>query len=572
MATLNIGVAVTLAGGTTDMASEPLPDQTQPAAPDSHTRDSDARRRMEETRDSIVELLTDNVLSGDVDMTDEEWEASNAEWIDRFTNEVKAVVAEESSAALQEARADAMKGMQYGNARTLERNEARAALLEARDQVSRSESYTAVYQHTTGVWKERAESAESALREATARAETLEGAIIGWETAAREATAEVERLRGTHREVLRHIHEEPFEPAYLDKLLAPAASRPVPASTCAVEIISPLGGNHVSVRTCGNPLPCPDHSPAAPPAQEEGLPMPDNDQPAPHTSTTGGYPMHAADCAIVRGTNTCDCGAWGKPIPPAPSPSTVDEARTLPTVAEESLWLAIQEYRKVPHRAEVEWWGVVQNRIDALVSSVRREEQQAASAMDRELAALSTDKQTLMTAVTHWRERAEQAEARAQGLREALAEVSLLAYASVSGSPLSPHHRAFGNIVQVVDAALAAAPGDVPAGSLDALFTEIAEWTMATFPSQTPASAVKHAKKEIDHELLNDPANGEEQADVVMLMIAAAASSGNDLKAELRRKLAINRQREWGEPDADGVVEHKRPAPAPRAHEENTRD
>ena len=74
------------------------------AAPDTHSVPSDARRRMEETRDSIVELLTDNVMSGDADMSDEEWEASNAEWIDRFIDEVKAVVAAEPAAALQEAR------------------------------------------------------------------------------------------------------------------------------------------------------------------------------------------------------------------------------------------------------------------------------------------------------------------------------------------------------------------------------------------------------------------------------------------------------------------------------------
>ena len=53
-------------------------------------------------------------------------------------------------------------------------------------------------------------------------------------------------------------------------------------------------------------------------------------------------------------------------------------------------------------------------------------------------------------------------------LREALEEVSLLAYASVSGSPLSPHHRAFGNIVQIA----AAASRSLPARSLRELAVE----------------------------------------------------------------------------------------------------
>ena len=73
-------------------------------------------------------------------------------------------------------------------------------------------------------------------------------------------------------------------------------------------------------------------------------------------------------------------------------PSTVEEAR-----------------QRVIDAAPI--WEDVDTALDALVAVVRREEQQAASAMDRELAALSSDKQTLMTAVTHWRERAEQAEA-----------------------------------------------------------------------------------------------------------------------------------------------------------------
>ena len=129
--------------------------------------------------------------------------------------------------------------------------------------------------------------------------------------------------------------------------------------------------------------------------------MPDNDQPAP-TCPDCGKSMNDPDGCIrhVGGVTAPgldgDCGRCGEdghesgdcPLTieearravAAPSPSTVDEARTLPTVAEESLWLAIQEYRKVPHRAEVEWWGVVQNRIDALVSSVRRDEQQEVAA------------------------------------------------------------------------------------------------------------------------------------------------------------------------------------------------
>ena len=73
------------------------------------------------------------------------------------------------------------------------------------------------------------------------------------------------------------------------------------------------------------------------------------------------------------------------------------------------------------------------------------------SAQDRELSALSTDKQTLMTATTHWRERAEQAEARMERLRNAAMAASL-----------SWNESAYiddGLLADLSDACVAAAPG-----------------------------------------------------------------------------------------------------------------
>lgn len=89
------------------------------------------------------------------------------------------------------------------------------------------------------------------------------------------------------------------------------------------------------------------------------------------------------------------------------------------------------------------------------------------------------------------------------------------------------------------------------------LFAEVADWADETFPGSQPAAKVAHLRKEVE-ELEADPTNGEEMADCLMILVHLARGTGIDLKAELRRKLAINRGRQWGAPDARGVVEHIR--------------
>lgn len=89
------------------------------------------------------------------------------------------------------------------------------------------------------------------------------------------------------------------------------------------------------------------------------------------------------------------------------------------------------------------------------------------------------------------------------------------------------------------------------------LFWRIGEWGRVTFPHATDASVLKHLDKELA-ELHERPDNGEEMADVVMLVAHLAYRHGYDLLAEVARKFAICKTRKWGEPDADGVVEHIR--------------
>jgi hypothetical protein len=91
----------------------------------------------------------------------------------------------------------------------------------------------------------------------------------------------------------------------------------------------------------------------------------------------------------------------------------------------------------------------------------------------------------------------------------------------------------------------------------ETLFRAIGEWGDRTFPASTDHSKLIHLAKEFD-ELREDPGSGEEMADMVMLIAHIAYSHGIDLLAEIERKFQIVQARQWGEPDADGVVEHIR--------------
>lgn len=91
----------------------------------------------------------------------------------------------------------------------------------------------------------------------------------------------------------------------------------------------------------------------------------------------------------------------------------------------------------------------------------------------------------------------------------------------------------------------------------DTLLVEVGEWGAQTFPASTDRAKLAHLAKEFD-ELKADPSSGEEMADMVMILSHLAYAHGIDLMAEIRRKLAVCRGRRWGDPDADGVVEHIR--------------
>lgn len=93
--------------------------------------------------------------------------------------------------------------------------------------------------------------------------------------------------------------------------------------------------------------------------------------------------------------------------------------------------------------------------------------------------------------------------------------------------------------------------------SLESLFEEVRQWQRKTFPTATAKSVAKHLSKEAE-ELLADPTELSELADVFILAIGVADQLGADIFDVIECKLEINKEREWGEPDEHGVIEHVR--------------
>ena len=107
----------------------------------------------------------------------------------------------------------------------------------------------------------------------------------------------------------------------------------------------------------------------------------------------------------------------------------------------------------------------------------------------------------------------------------------------------------------LVDRGYSAAPVAVQVESLDMLASAIAVWQSVTFPRSSPASVAAHLVREAA-ELLADPTDVMQIADVFHLVVAACEQNGVSLADVVAQKFAENRERVWGPPDAEGVVEH----------------
>ena len=80
------------------------------------------------------------------------------------------------------------------------------------------------------------------------------------------------------------------------------------------------------------------------------------------------------------------------------------------------------------------------------------------------------------------------------------------------------------------------------------------EWAHKTFQHVDPSVNVRKLVEEVT-ELEEDPTNGEEMADVLMVLIYQASLADVDLAAEFHKKLQTNLQRTWHKND-DGTYSH----------------
>jgi len=90
------------------------------------------------------------------------------------------------------------------------------------------------------------------------------------------------------------------------------------------------------------------------------------------------------------------------------------------------------------------------------------------------------------------------------------------------------------------------------------LVERIADFQKRKFPNVTVAAKLLHAQKEIT-EVINDPNDLVEWADVLILFLAAAHQQGltlPQLVAAAYVKMDENERRKWAAPDADGCVHH----------------
>ena len=130
------------------------------------------------------------------------------------------------------------------------------------------------------------------------------------------------------------------------------------------------------------------------------------------------------------------------------------------------------------------------------------------------------------------------------------------------------------------------------------VYEDVINWTRKTFPDQGSISKLRHLREEVDElieaikkykeftipyktiKLMNSGVLKEEHpdhplnqitnldkdiqhefADCFILLYSAADKCGldlNDLNKRIDEKLQINKEREWNNPDKDGVIRHKK--------------
>lgn len=96
---------------------------------------------------------------------------------------------------------------------------------------------------------------------------------------------------------------------------------------------------------------------------------------------------------------------------------------------------------------------------------------------------------------------------------------------------------------------------------LDALQADVCAWAEQTFPAATLKTTMTHLRRKLD-EIERDPNDATEWAVVFLILLHGSSRFGllnfSTIERAARAKFEINKTREWGKPDAEGVVEHVR--------------
>lgn len=104
----------------------------------------------------------------------------------------------------------------------------------------------------------------------------------------------------------------------------------------------------------------------------------------------------------------------------------------------------------------------------------------------------------------------------------------------------------------VVRIQTALAKGDI---SVVNLIKEITDWSTKQFPNATPQGLAEHLFSEAE-ELVNNPTDKEEMADIFMLLAHVVHKTGTDIIKAVEEKLEKNKQRKWGKENEKGFIEH----------------
>lgn len=90
---------------------------------------------------------------------------------------------------------------------------------------------------------------------------------------------------------------------------------------------------------------------------------------------------------------------------------------------------------------------------------------------------------------------------------------------------------------------------------IDTLQLQINTWADSVFPNRTDASILLKLYSELG-EMIDNPGDPLEHADVFILLLDFAARHKIDVESAIKKKLAINKERDWKVDLHTGMMSH----------------